>query len=181
MNIDDMKSTWKQVQPKPNTRDELLVLTKINSHPKLRRIRLRLLVETVGLICFLLVFNDAFDAVDKPLWTNVALIVAAGLFIWVDFLGFLSLKSIVKDDNMLKSLSLFLKKLRNLRLASILASLTFGTSLILFFGSNITYNSDKYLILTGIVLTLVGAVYISYLFWSRRIQHLQVVVNELNA
>ncbi|MBK6265650.1 hypothetical protein JKA74_11430 [Marivirga sp. S37H4] len=180
MNINDLKSNWKNIQPESKkTTTDLLKMTKVRNHPTLKRIRIKLIIESILLIAFLAVYNNIFDGAQKPTWVNIMLIIAAGLFVLVDLSAYLNLKNIPQGKNLKETLQQFSGRLKLISTLSLISSLLFGTALILFFTSSINFTENKYFILIGIILTLLLMIFASYKIWANRINHITKTIADL--
>lgn len=178
MEFDDLKSSWQKAGKSTKSAAELQLMTQVQQHPRLRRIRLKLLIEAVLITAFLLLYRDIFDGAEKPLWANICLLLSAVLFILNDLLGYFTLQKPVSGPNLLRSIENLRSKLGRLLVSSISTSLLFGASLILFFSAGIEYTPAKYLLLAGMILSLFALTYMSYKNWSNRIQHIQKAAEE---
>ena len=74
MDLDKMKSSWRQAGTNIKSQDELLTLTKFGGQPGIRNIRIKFLTEFILLLIFMLIYYNAFDGDLKPLWVNIILI-----------------------------------------------------------------------------------------------------------
>ena len=52
MEFDDLKSNWQHAGKPTKSVAELQLMTRVQQHPRLRRIRLKLLIETVLISAF---------------------------------------------------------------------------------------------------------------------------------
>lgn len=181
MGLDDLKSGWQQAGKDTKSNADLQKMTKVSNHPKLRRIRAKLLVESVLLIAFLLSYQNAFDGFEKPLWANVALSVFGLLLILNDVAGYLLVMKRVKGGSIVDSLKKLVLTLKKLSIFSVASSFLFGLSVILFFSAELVFDSTKYLILAGMVVSLFTFSYWSYRNWKSRIVHFSDLLGELNA
>ena len=180
MKFNELKSNWQKSGDKTKSQSELQMMTKVKNQPKLKRIRIKLIIETVLLIAFLVVYKDAFDGDNKPLWVNIILGASVVLFILNDIIGYFTLQNPINGSNIKQSIDNLTHKLRRLSILSISSSLFFGVSVILFLTSTIHFTKGKYLMLAGMFITLIILTYLSYRNWSYRINHFQKVTEEFN-
>ena len=178
MKLDELKSSWKQSGDSLKSRSELEAMTEIKNHPKLRRIRIKLMIEVILLTALLLTYRDIFDGAEKPLWANVLLISGAVLFVLNDIRGYALTKSPMASVNIVESIERMRVKLKRLSFYSILSTLIFGASVILFFISSIEMSTEKYWIVGGMGLTLIIMTYIAYKNWLMRIAHFEQTKRE---
>ncbi len=178
MELEDMKATWQGAGKQARNNHELSKMTKVSNHPKLRRIRAKLLIEVILLTTFLLTYQNAFDAPEKPLWTNVLLAVFGLLFVLNDVAAYLLVIKRVKGTSIVASLVRLVALLKKLSVWSVVSSMLFGLSLILFFSVGLTFDDTKYLILAGMVITLCALTYGSYQNWKSQIRHFSEMIHE---
>ncbi|CAN5478011.1 hypothetical protein BH10ACI1_BH10ACI1_15380 [soil metagenome] len=180
MNLEELKSNWKQTGAEQKSQAELLMMTKIQNHPILNRIRLKLIIESILLIIFLIVYHNMFDGGNKPLWANITLVISAALYILTDFIGYLILQNPVSGNNLKNSINNLHLKLKRITFFSMLTSFLFGSSVILFFAPTIDFTKGKYLMLAGMIVTLIILMYLSYKNWMFRINRIKTAKAEFD-
>jgi cation transport ATPase len=173
MDINDLKTDWNRIETNKKSRKELMMMIKIQNHPKLNRIRIRLIIEIVMLVAFLAAYNDIFDGPEKPLWVNVILIFSAVLFILTDAIGYWVLQNPIQESNLRESLTKLHTKIKRLSIFSLIASFLFGLSVVLFFTSTIVFTPLKYLQSAGLLIALMFMLYISYKSWAQRMNQIK--------
>ena len=169
MNLNELKTSWQNFGTGNKNISELEMMTKMSNHPKIKRIRIKLTIEIILLAAFIIFYNNLFDGENKPLWITVLLVASALLFILNDVLGYVNVVNPFKEITLKHSLNHYFFKLKRLAFFSILSSLLFGTSVIMFFTFTIDFNSRKYMILAGMILTMLAMVFLSYRNWTQRI------------
>lgn len=180
MDLENIKSYWKDMDLGKKNQEQLLVMTKIKNHPKLKRIRIQFTIEAIFLLVFLALYRNAFDGFTKPNWANVLLISLAVAFILIRFIGHLILRNPVKEKNIRQSLTVFSKNLKIISVLTLITSFLFGLSVILFFIPTSDFTGNKYGILGGMFVTLIVSVILSGRIWLKRIKIIQRTVGELN-
>lgn len=180
MNLEELKSNWKQTGAEQKSQAELLMMTKIQNHPILNRIRLKLIIESILLITFLIVYHNMFDGGNKPLWANITLVISAALYILTDFIGYLVLQNPVSRNNLKNSINNLHLKLKRIAICSLTVSLLFGSSVILFFSSMIIFTKGKYLILAVMIIMMFVSMYLSYKYWMLRINRIKTTEMEFD-
>lgn len=173
MELDDLKANWQNAGNRTKNPAELKLMTRVGNHPRLKRIRIKLLIEIVLLSAFLVVYRDVFDGADKPLWANACLVAGAGLFILNDVVGYFTLQNTVRGSNLAQSIQNFRSRLQYLLISSLCTSFLFGASLILFFSVGIDFTPAKYLLLAGMSGGLLVFIYLSYKSWRYRVSHIE--------
>ena len=179
MELDELKKNWQQSTKVHKSQTQLDKMTQIENHPKLKRIRFKLIFEAVLITGFILIYYSALDGADKPLWANVTLISSALLFIISDLIGYTSIHRPIKGNNLHLSIRIFSKNLKRTGFLSILSTLFFGGSIILFMVSNIELTETKQPILSGMIITLVAMTYLSYKNWLLRFKSIESTLKDL--
>lgn len=178
MELDNIKSDWKNTGEGRRNQAELLNMTKIENHPNILRIRLKFMIEAVLLMLFLAFFYEVFDGATKPIWANAFLIVTSTAYIVVRFLGWIALRTPIKGSDLKKSLVSFQIKLKKMTVLILSTSFLFGSSIISFFSSSIDFTQEKYFVLTGMILTLLFLVYLSIQNLVNRIKGINATILE---
>ena len=176
MELENIKSHWQNTGKGKKNQTELLMMTKIKNHPKIKRIRVKLIIEAILLIVFLAVFYEGFDGAFKPLWANILLIVNTIAYIIVRFIGWLVLRNPVKEGNLKKSLISFQHTLKRMAISILLTSFLFGLAIISFFTSTIDFTKGKYFVLAGMIISLILLVYLSNRNWTKRIKNIKTTL-----
>lgn len=180
MEFDNLKSNWKKTGQGKKNQTELLMMTKIKNHPNIKRMRIKLIIETILIIVFLAVYYDGFDGATKPLWANLLLIFTTTLYIIVRFIGWFILRNPIKGDNLKESLISFQNTLKRMAIFILLTSFLFGSAIISFFTSSIEFTQGKYFMLVGMIMSLILLVYLSNRNWLKRIEGIKKTLVEFN-
>ncbi len=180
MELDKLKSNWKKMGVGRMDHNELSMITEIKNHPNIKKIRIKFIIETILIILFLAVYYDGFDGATKPLWANLLLIVSTISYIIVRFIGWLVLRNPIKGENLKTSLINFQNKLKRMAISVLVTSFLFGSSIILFFASSIDFTKGKYLMLAGMVLSLILLVYLSSRNWFKRVEGIDKTLLDFN-
>lgn len=180
MELDELKSGWQNAGGNYKTNADLARMTKLNSHPTLKRIRTKLIIETITLSFFLVVYYDWFDGDTKPLYANLLLFAAALLYIFNDVIGYFSLAKPVLKENLTLSVQHLLKKVKRLSILSLFISFFYSVCLLVFFLSIVTFTREKSFILLGMILVLVQLTHISYKIWRNWILKLELQERDFN-
>ncbi|UZR97966.1 hypothetical protein [Chondrinema litorale] len=180
MEFDDLKSNWQQSGGSSKSQKELEMMTKVKNHPQLKRIKLKLISETVLLIGFLTMYYNAFDGDQKPVWLNILLGISVILYIANDAMGFYTLQNPIKGTSISNSINKLLGDLQKLLVYSLATSFFFGIVMMLFFSTTVSFDNHKYFILFGIAATFFVMMFISYKSWSGRINQIKESISEFN-
>lgn len=179
MELDELKSDWKNLTPDTKTGEALRQMIQKNSHPVLKGIRRQLVIETALFTVFLLVYYSGFDGSQKPLYANVLLVTAMLLAIGHNILGYLAAQNIVAGSDLKESLENYLAKVRRYAIVSVSSRAAASMCLLLFFSSTVTFSSGKLLILLGMILVIPVQVFFLSRIWRKRIRSLKKVLRQL--
>jgi cation transport ATPase len=181
MELNELKAGWQNAGGNYRTEADLERMTKLNQHPTLKRIRIKLIIETVVLSFFLFVYYDWFDGDKKPLYANLLLFAAVLLYILNDLIGYISLAKPVMKENLRSSVQHLLSKVKRLSILSLVISFFYSVCLLAFFLSVITFTKEKSFIMLGMILVLAQLTHISYKVWRNWILKLELQVNDFAA
>ena len=180
MELNDLKSGWQNVSAAFKSEADLQKMTRITRHPSLKKIRTRLIVETIGLVFFLFVYYDWFDGDKRPFYVNLLLAGSLLLYISNDVIGYVSIARPIKGINLKLSIQNYLMRVKRLSFFSLIISLIYSVSIIAFFTSVINFTKEKRLILAGIVIVLFQMFFLSLKIWTKRINKLKQQVSDFN-
>ena len=174
MELNELKSGWQNAGGNYRTEADLERMTKLNQHPTLKRIRTKLIIETIMVSFFLVVYYDWFDGDQKPLFANLLLFAAVLLYILNDVMGYILLAKPVMKENLRSSVQHLLSKVKRLSMLSLIVSFFYSVCLLAFFLSVITFTKEKSFILLGMILVLTQVTHISYKLWRNWIVKLEL-------
>lgn len=178
MDLDQLKNEW-QSAGNPDKRPE--ELTKMTQLPRAwQRLKLKLMVEIIGLLVFLVVYRDFFDADQKPWWANALFLLGLGAFVANDVIGYFSLFYPAKGKNLQTFTQNHTRKVKQLARGSLIASGCFGVGVIVFFSSTVVFTPAKYGLLVGMCLSLLGFMYWAFKNWQAKITHFTKIHGELS-
>lgn len=180
MVIDDLKNTWKSAGKSSKTTSELSLMTELNHNGRLKRIRRRLLIESIFVLAFLILFYTGLDGADKPVWTIVILVSSGVVYIINRLVGYKTTQIIKPDTDVYKMSQELIKKLERLSVSSGLSALFFGGAVILFMTIEIDFNTQKYTVLAGLIVSLFVFSFLSYSIWKKQISRLQQIIHQLS-
>jgi len=180
MEINDLKSGWQSIEVPFKSEADLLKMTQIKNHPSIRSIRTKLIMETISMVLFLTVYYDWFDGDKKPLFANALLVIGLLLYIATDVIGYISISKRIHGADLKISLDRYLAKIRSLANYSLISSILYSVSFLLFFSSVIQFTKEKSFILLGLVIVMVQMVFWSQRIWRKWINSLQQQVKEFN-
>ena len=180
MELNDLKSDWKNAGEKFKSEADLLLMTKIVNHPSIKKIRTKLIIEAIVLSFFLFIYYDWFDGDKKPFYANVSLVVGLLLYIFNDVIGYISITRPIKDTNLKLSLQNYLLRIERLSISSVIITFLYSISIIIFFTSVITFTKEKGLILIFSVVLVVQFILLSLRMWTKWIKNLKIQVRDFN-
>jgi len=180
MELNDLKSDWKNAGKNFKSEADLRLMTKIVNHPSIKKIRTKLIIEAIVLSFFLFIYYDWFDGDKKPFYANVSLVVGLLLYIFNDVIGYISITRPIKDNNLKLSLQNYLLRIERLSISSVIITFLYSISIIIFFTSVITFTKEKGLILIFSVVLVVQFILLSLRMWTKWIKNLKIQVREFN-
>ena len=178
MELDSLKSNWKDIGQGQKNQTELWMMTKMKNHPTLKRIQIKLIIETILIVVFLAVYYDGFDGATKPLWANIVLVSATSAYIVTRFMGWLVLRNPIKEGDLKSSLTSFQSTLKRMALSVLCTSFLFGVAIISFFASGVDLSRGKYFAFAGMMITLILLVYLSSRNWLKRLKEIKTTLSE---
>lgn len=180
MELNDLKSDWKNAGKNFKSEADLRLMTKIVNHPSIKKIRTKLIIEAIVLSFFLFIYYDWFDGDKKPFYANVSLVVGLLLYIFNDVIGYISITRPIKDTNLKLSLQNYLLRIERLSISSVIITFLYSISIIIFFTSVITFTKEKGLILIFSVVLVVQFILLSLRMWTKWIKNLKLQVKDFN-
>jgi len=180
MELNELKSTWHNVNGSVKSETELQKMTKIANHPSLKKIRIKLIAEIIGLSLFSFIYYDWFDGDQKPLYANLLLLSSLLLYISNDITGYMAIIRPVTGNNLKTSIQSYMVRIKRLSVFSSIISFLYGISLIVFFTSVINFTPEKQLILVGIIICLIIMIFSSISIWTKWIKSLSLQVKEFS-
>jgi hypothetical protein len=171
MNIDDLKSDWHGAGKEFHSEQELAMMTRVRNHPSLRKLRIKFMIEIAALTALLFLFYDGLDGVEKPLIVNIMLISSIILYILNNALGYYHLQNPSVSGNIREALVKEARTLQKLAVLSLLSSIAYATTLLLFLTYQIVFNQRKYIILSALIIAFLLLFYYSWISWKRKIAH----------
>lgn len=178
MELEELKSDWQNAGIVYRSEDDLQKMTKIKNHPTLKRIRTKLMIETIFYLLFLFVYYDWFDGDKKPVYANVLLVISLLLFIANDVIGYVSIVRRISGADLKNSLGKYLSKIRQLSTLSLICTFLYSISLLVYFSSVIHFTKEKSFILWGILLVMTQLMFWSHRIWRKWIKNLELQVSE---
>jgi len=180
MELNDLKSGWQAAGSAFTNEADLQKMTQVIHHPSLKKIRTKLIVETIALTCFLFVYYDWFDGDKKPFTVNVLLVSSLLLYILNDVIGYIAVAKPIRGRNLKLSIQNYLMRIKRLFAFSLIISSLYSISLIIFFTSVINFTKEKRFILLAIIILLFQMLLLSFKFWTKRIKNLKQQENDFD-
>ncbi|MEP7108032.1 MAG: hypothetical protein ABI760_08615 [Ferruginibacter sp.] len=181
MELKDLKSDWQNAGKAFKSEADLLSMTKIINHPTLKRIRIKLIAETIFLLLFLVIYYDWFDGDKKPFYANILLVTGVLLYVANDILGYISMVKPINGLNLKLSIKNYLTRIKRLSVFSLIFSSIYSIFLIIYFLSAINLTKEKGFLLLGLAIILFQLMFWSYRVWTNRIKSLKQQVKDFDA
>jgi len=170
MNLDDLKWSNSDYREDEINQDGLLRMLSVNNHPVLKKIKTQLIIESIAWISFLALYYDFFDGHLRPILWNALLIIAVGLLLIHNLLGYQVTNNPINGPNILESISNYLKKIRKYAYLSISARVI---AILIMFGYFLaaldSFEFRHYGSLGAVLLLVSIQVYFLWRVWSKRI------------
>lgn len=181
MGIDNLKSVWQGIATPQKSREELNLVLKKNSYPILASIKKQIIIEALGFTTFLFCYFTMFDGADKPLVSNLIIVMAILLQLFYNYRGYLMQSNFRSSTNLSSDLKNFTGKLKIYRIEVLLARTFFVIGIIVFFTYNINFSESKWLALAVILIIFSAQLAFLYRIWSKRINRLELVLEEFKS
>jgi len=171
MDINDLKKSWATLNHDDLDKGQLQKMIRVKNHPTLQKLRIKLLTEIILLTLFLFIYYDALDGNKKPVYINLLLISGILLFIINNAIGYLFVKKMIYLPNIVSSIQRQIVILNRMFALSIISSVFYSVTLLLFLTVSIDFTNTKYFILIGILLAFSVMFFVSFKTWNARINH----------
>lgn len=180
MVLDDFKETWQQSGSEADKSAELSHMVNPIHNPRIKRIRLRMVIETILTLLFIVLVLTGLDSGEKPLWARITLVVTGLVYIINRLIGYAKLSSPKLDGNTRIITELMIQDIKKLSVTSTITALLMGSALLVFFSVNVSFDTQKTLLLGGMILTMLTFTRLSSSVWRLQIRSLKGVLNELS-
>lgn len=180
MELNDLKSNWQNAGGAFKSEADLLKMTKLTHHPSLKKIRKKLIAESIFLAVFLVVYYDWFDGDKKPFYANMVL--AAGLLLYLanDMIGYFAIVKPISGLNLKLSITNYLARIKRLAVFSLFSSFLYSVCIIVFFTSLIHFTREKRFLLLGLSVILFQVMLWSFRVWTKWIKNLRQQVKDFD-
>jgi hypothetical protein len=180
MDLNEFKSEWQKPNQSSFGEDELNKMAKLESQSMLLSVRRKLIIEAIGLTVFLFIYYDGFDGHSKPVYANVLLVTSLLLYITNNIFSYLFIKNPVEGPNLKLSLQIRMNKLKRIFAFSMVSSMIYATTLLLFFTSSVKWSAGKYYVVALLILISSILFYFSFLTWKKKIAHFNQLLIQLD-
>lgn len=180
MELEDLKSGWQNAGTAFKNETDLLNMTKIANHPTLKKIRIKLISESIFLLLFFAIYYDWFDGDKKPFYANVVLVTGLLLYVANDVIGYVSIAKPIRGLSLRLSITNYCARIKRLAVSSLVFSFLYSISLIVFFTSVIHFTREKRLLLVALAVILFQLMFWSYRVWTKRIKSLKQQVKDID-
>ncbi len=180
MELNDLKSGWQNAGGAFKSEKDLQRMTRMVNHPSIKKIRTKLVIETIILVFFLFIYYDWFDGDKKPFYANLSLVVGLLLYIFNDVIGYIALLRPIRGANLKLSIQNYLMRVKRLSISSIIITILYSLSIIIFFTSVITFTKEKGLLLVFSSVVVCQLILLSFKIWRKWIKNLKLQVKNFN-
>lgn len=178
MELDELKSGWQNAGGAFKSEADLKRMTRLVNHPSLKKIRTKLIVETIMLVFVLFIYYDWFDGDKKPFYANAALVMGLLLYTVNDVIGYVAITKPVMENNLRMTIQNYLKRITRLSILSFIVTCSYSISIIIFFTSTIIFTKEKALMLVFITIVICQLILFSSRMWVKWIKNLKQQVND---
>lgn len=180
METTDLKELWKTIPNPKKNNEQLVEMLKESNHPILKGIRKQLTLELIGFLVFLACYYTMFDGDDKPLLSNLILILAIVTPIFHNIKGYWLHQYIKDAANLKDSLNAYLKRINNYAVQAIGSRLIFAAGLMFFFTYGLNLETQKLFVAScGILVIFSLQLLFHYRIWKNRINRLKTNISAL--
>ncbi|RNI34334.1 hypothetical protein EFY79_16725 [Hanamia caeni] len=180
MELNDLKAGWQNTTGEFKSEEDLERMTRMVNHSSIKKIRTKLVIETIILVFFLLIYYDWFDGDKKPFYANLALVVGLLLYIFNDIIGYIAIIRPIRGANLKLSIQDYLMSVKRLSISSIIVTSLYSLSIIIFFTSVINFTKEKGLILVFSSVIVCQLILLSFRIWTKWIKKLKQQVKDFN-
>lgn len=180
MELNDLKGGWKNAGGECKSEADLLRMTRMANSPSIKKIRTKLVMETIILVFFLFIYYDWFDGDRKPLYANLSLVLGLLLYIFNDVIGYFAIRSPIRGANLKLSIQAYLGSVKRLSVSSIIITVLYSVSIIIFFTSVISFTKEKALLLVFSTVVVCQLILLSFRMWSKWIKNLKMQAADFN-
>jgi ABC-type multidrug transport system fused ATPase/permease subunit len=178
MNIDQLKTAWQNVAFENLSAQDLEVMTRMNNHPTLRNIRRKLIFEMLSLSLFLFIYYDAFDGDKKPLYINLMLIISVMAYISGNLAGYLLIMNPLRGKDLRQSVKNLFRRIKSIFIFSIISTVVYVVTLVLFFSSSMVFTKSKSAILVVLAFSLIFLFYRHFRRWKNQLDHYKKLIGD---
>ena len=171
MHTDPLKAAWNAIPEEHTTNISI-------KNPVLNDIRRQLTIESIAYSIFLLIYYTGFDGNNKSLMMNAILVISVSLLLLHNISGYIITKNNIPANNLKQSLSTYLQKIKRFALLAIASRAIAFSGIMLFFMSNISWSTTKYLSLAAIICILGIQIFSLRKIWIARINKISRVLAE---
>lgn len=180
MELNDLKDDWKNAGGELKSETDLLRMTRLVNSPSIKKIRTKLVMETIILVFFLFIYYDWFDGDKKPLYANLSLVLGLILYIANDVIGYFAIASPIRGANLKLSIQVYLRRVKRLSVSSIIITVLYSISIIIFFSSVSSITKEKALLLVFSSAVVCQLIFVSFRMWNRWIKNLKMQAGDFN-
>jgi predicted permease len=172
MEIEEFKKEWKNIKTPQIDLARLKDMIIEKSHPVLSGIRKQLTLELIGWSAFLIICFTGLDADQKPILTNVILIISVTLPMIFNIYGYRLSKELIEGPDISSSLQNRIYSLRRFAIVCVLLRIMLIIGVGYFFVSTINIDHSKLMLLGAGSVFLIFPLYFLVRIWTKRLRKL---------
>lgn len=173
MEIEELRKEWKNIKTPQIDIDRIKDMTIAKSHPVLSGIRKQFTIELIGWSAFLIVCFTGLDADQKPILTNILLIISVALPMIFNVYGYQLSKELIEGPDISSSLQNRIDSLKRFAMVSVLLRIMLIIGVGYFFISSIDIDQRKLMLIGAGSVVLIFQLYLFVRIWIKRIDKLR--------
>ncbi|MCS3798968.1 RNA polymerase sigma factor [Niastella sp. OAS944] len=174
-----IKSIWQSIDTIPVYNADIKVMLSDRSHPTLKRLNKRLIIETVAFTIFLFLYYVFFSINPKPLFLEILLAGTLFFSILNNFIPYRLLKKTVRGNDIKSTLQYYLFKIRSHTAFFVIGRLMVIASLFLFTTFVTTNNPVQFAIIAFMILLVIIQIVLFSRYWTKRFKQLKYTISHL--
>lgn len=173
MKIEELRKEWKSIKTPQIDIDRIKDMTFAKSHPVLSGIKKQLTIELIGWSAFLIICFTGLDADQKPILTNVLLIISVALPMIFNVYGYQLSKGLIEGLDIRSSLQNRIGSLKRFAIVSVLLKIMLIVGVGCFFISTTSIDQRKLMLIGAGSVPLIFQLYLFVRIWAKRIDKLR--------
>lgn len=173
MEMNELQHSWQGMKTPRLSDQQIYTMVKHNSHPALQKGQRQVIIESTSFVIFLFIYYSMLDGNKKPFFVNALLVGTVLINLFQQLSIFTLNKHIGAADNIRASLKVYGQRIFKYYTATIITRLGLMTGIIIFSTYNITWNTNKIMMLLLIVIIFAVQLFFFHKLWKSRMEQLK--------